>query len=805
MDRNSTVVGTSGINYLLFKTYEHYNEVTLRTERRLELPVGATDKIDIDMDTLGGTLQYQGKDIFTREGVQLGLRKLPFGTYAMVVSAGVEEDYTLISNYSINKFFARTEQVYIAETYQSYQVVALGISALEGTCYSQGNPPHSVPENKDGSGASEEHIYRSRTKKIVLPDSIKVLDKFCLNAHNYLEELKIPKIIYFAGSYIIRSSNLKRIEINELQDAANFCLHDISVTPSSATVKNVPHTEVYIHSFTKDINLFQGNGIAFPTTISKLYCPAYTISHLDLTVWQAQNLADSLECRVQGNTKMSGNDRPVLNSRRVKTISFSCEASQISYLPLFGEKSSDLESIYIEGTPILQSNTTLDSMFNASLTNNPIIYFSSSKEDIKRSLGNINDSQLNLFLGGRTATYNYIPPTKIDLDFIGFTYNGLHSVNDLKIYRTSTSNRYLTNIKNASQEKTQRDPNVDGTLYFYSQVQNNSFNISFAFDSLYEEDIRLLKRTFDGKDVHELIFDEEPYKVYEAKVTGTPNIKYIPFDDDEHGTIYKGEGSVTFTCYYPYAHTPYDLINGVDGRYPNHYFNSKFDIHNKFATYWEWIEYAPILKRNERVYTTSRTWSTFTIPSSEIKFTYIRGQEKYHILNKGEVPAPFKIQFVGYVPKNTTIQIDDQKLRIDESCYNLIVNTKTGQITGQSVELIRRRDDWQESKGPLTADRFMYGNILLSNSKAIKYTGSPFLTIPVSKNGARSILSIAYDSSYDLSAHAFRYIGEGEQGANKFVKLLTDLLGDNEASNLIIHGLNFMYGERKLDFQFWYY
>jgi len=50
-----------------------------------------------------------------------------------------------------------------------------------------------------------------------------------------------------------------------------------------------------------------------------------------------------------------------------------------------------------------------------------------------------------------------------------------------------------------------------------------------------------------------LIFDEEPYKIYYAKVTGTPQLQYIPFSSPR---VYKGEGTYTFTCYEPFAHCP---------------------------------------------------------------------------------------------------------------------------------------------------------------------------------------------------------------------------------------------------------
>jgi hypothetical protein len=54
---------------------------------------------------------------------------------------------------------------------------------------------------------------------------------------------------------------------------------------------------------------------------------------------------------------------------------------------------------------------------------------------------------------------------------------------------------------------------------------------------------------FGDKKIHPLIFDETPYKTYQAKVTGSSTLKYIPFGDKDFGRIYKGEGTVTFTCY----------------------------------------------------------------------------------------------------------------------------------------------------------------------------------------------------------------------------------------------------------------
>lgn len=89
--------------------------------------------------------------------------------------------------------------------------------------------------------------------------------------------------------------------------------------------------------------------------------------------------------------------------------------------------------------------------------------------------------------------------------------------------------------------------------YFGSYYTQKQFSLSFAFDSMTEEQFNFLTELFGDKKIHPLIFDEKPYKIYQAKVTGNTMIKYIPFTENKTNRIYKGEGSVQFTCYQPYA------------------------------------------------------------------------------------------------------------------------------------------------------------------------------------------------------------------------------------------------------------
>ena len=137
-------------------------------------------------------------------------------------------------------------------------------------------------------------------------------------------------------------------------------------------------------------------------------------------------------------------------------------------------------------------------------------------------------------------------------DYMGFTYNNTHS-STLGIVRTSDGSRFNENLLPTIQDKTVPVPGGDGMYFFGSYYTQRQFSVSFAFDSLTEEQIGEVRRVFGDKQIHDLIFDEIPYKVYSAKVTGTATLKYIPFAESSTNRLYKGEGTIQFTCYQPYA------------------------------------------------------------------------------------------------------------------------------------------------------------------------------------------------------------------------------------------------------------
>lgn len=143
-------------------------------------------------------------------------------------------------------------------------------------------------------------------------------------------------------------------------------------------------------------------------------------------------------------------------------------------------------------------------------------------------------------------------------DFIGFSFNE-HRSESLGIVRVSDGSRYNEDLIPTTQDKTVQVPGGDGFYYFGSDYTQRQFSINIAFDELTEKQFRELQQVFGTKELGKLIFDERPYKYYMVK-SSKPQLKYICFGKDGE-RIYKGEGTLTFTAYYPFAKSVFKFLN----------------------------------------------------------------------------------------------------------------------------------------------------------------------------------------------------------------------------------------------------
>ena len=138
--------------------------------------------------------------------------------------------------------------------------------------------------------------------------------------------------------------------------------------------------------------------------------------------------------------------------------------------------------------------------------------------------------------------------------FLGFRYNGVHS-SDLGITRVIEGDRMSINLTPDKKEIFIKKQNYNGSYYYGTYYTQKKFTVPFAFEAVSEEQLRRMSRVWNDKKIHELIFDEEGDKIYSAKVTGLASIKQLCFEENGE-RIYRGEGSITFTCFFPFARTP---------------------------------------------------------------------------------------------------------------------------------------------------------------------------------------------------------------------------------------------------------
>lgn len=143
-------------------------------------------------------------------------------------------------------------------------------------------------------------------------------------------------------------------------------------------------------------------------------------------------------------------------------------------------------------------------------------------------------------------------------DFLGFTLDGVHS-SSLGIVRVSDGSRYNEELVPEFEDKIVKVSGRNDTYYFGSEYKQRTFEIKIAFDHLTEKQLRQLRVLMNGHGLKDLIFDEAPYKVYKVKCNGTASLTYLCFEED-YNRIYKGEGTLNFIAYFPFARSRFNYI-----------------------------------------------------------------------------------------------------------------------------------------------------------------------------------------------------------------------------------------------------
>lgn len=252
-------------------------------------------------------------------------------------------------------------------------------------------------------------------------------------------------------------------------------------------------------------------------------------------------------------------------------------------------------------------------------------------------------------------------------DFIGFTFNERHS-SELGITRVSNGSRYNDNLLPTFQDKTAVVAGGDGTYFWNSYFTQKPFPLQIAFDSLTEKQYRELRQWLGTKEIHELIFDEQPYKKYMVKTQGTPQLKTICFnkysEDDERviERIYKGEGTVNLVAYFPYAKSVHKWLD-------------KYNDLNKF----EWAESSGMKETQgdfdtrddfEEEYSTIHLYNPGDIETDFCLF--FKFKEDSEILEKTEV----------FIDGNNSKQLCFKPIIKKKEDFGIRINSKTNLVEG---------------------------------------------------------------------------------------------------------------------------
>lgn len=148
--------------------------------------------------------------------------------------------------------------------------------------------------------------------------------------------------------------------------------------------------------------------------------------------------------------------------------------------------------------------------------------------------------------------------------FVEFSFNGI-SCAKYHLIRVSDGSRYNDNMGITITDTTATVPGQSGTMLFNSQYKQRTFAIQVAFDSVTEEDLRNIRNWLNGTNIGDLVFGEDEDRIFSAKVQNAPTFKYICFDKPDGKRVYKGEGTINFIAYYPYAHSK-DQVTYTSGQ-----------------------------------------------------------------------------------------------------------------------------------------------------------------------------------------------------------------------------------------------
>ena len=349
-------------------------------------------------------------------------------------------------------------------------------------------------------------------------------------------------------------------------------------------------------------------------------------------------------------------------------------------------------------------------------------------------------------------------------DFTGFSFGDWSSTDPqhgvVKVLRVSGGDRYNETLHPEIKDRTAEVPGVNGEYYFGSDYGTRTFDIDIAFDSLTEDQFRELRKVFGTKDIKKLVFDERPYKYYMAKLGSPIELSYVCFDepnytwekiqiavdeyvqgisgDFEHkvydGTtrrIYKGEGTISFICYFPFAKSAFKEI-------PSTYEGS------------DWVISSGLLTHSERI----------AKPIDEYIAAQDEGVAVIKTYNPGDVATGIRLflpattvtdsitriryRFLESTASDTTALLELKQMELKTGDIGVLVDTNNELIIGVSSMSITQEGNWQYTTSGNLYNQYVNSGYFF---KLEPNTYKTYSSITV-RDDATSDIKIFYDYLY---------------------------------------------------------
>lgn len=269
-----------------------------------------------------------------------------------------------------------------------------------------------------------------------------------------------------------------------------------------------------------------------------------------------------------------------------------------------------------------------------------------------------------------------------DDEFLDFIFAG-HRASDLNIKRTSNGDRYNINLTPEMTDIATDVPNNDGQYYYGTNYQTRKIVIPFAFDGLTETNLRKIKQWLNNTKISKLVLSEAPYKFYHAKVTDTCQIKHLCFDINGE-RVYRGEGEITFTCFYPFCQSIYFTLEsanvsaettsstdaGVDGAIEANYLSTDTELSRALGKGGEPLTSdASTFTTAVEYYRPKVTWQTIQ-PNEMVVAEVTEGGEDtgtetvtktiLTVFNEGDLPMPFIIYLKSIDSSGATLSLQEK-------------------------------------------------------------------------------------------------------------------------------------------------